>query len=274
MKYARLAAVQMTSGDDPTANCEAAAVLAERAAEDHADIVVLPENFAALSGNAELRRRVAEEDGTGPVQDFVASLARRLGVWLVAGTIPIRGGDSQRPCAACCVYDNAGRRVARYDKIHLFDVTLPDRGESFRESANTGAGERPVAVDTPWGRLGLAVCYDLRFPELFRALAAGTMDLLAVPAAFTRPTGEAHWHTLVRARAIENLCYVAAAAQTGRHPGGRSSFGHSMIVDPWGEVLCDAGEEAGVIVAGADPARLNRIRRRFPVLSHRRLRRG
>jgi predicted amidohydrolase len=274
MNDVRLAAIQMNSGDDVAANLKVAGSLLERAAADGAQLAVLPENFAALGADENLRISIAEADGTGPVQDALAELAARLKLWIVAGTISIRGENALKPFASCCVYDASGVCIARYDKIHLFDVDLPNRDENYRESANTAAGESPVLVDTPWGRLGLAVCYDLRFPELFRHLCSEGMEMLALPAAFTYSTGEAHWRTLVKARAIENLCYVAAAAQTGHHPGGRQTYGHSMIVDPWGEVMADAGDNSGWIAANADAARLHGIRRQFPVLSHRRISTG
>jgi predicted amidohydrolase len=270
MNDVRLAAIQMNSGDDVAANLKVAGSLLERAAADGAQLAVLPENFAALGADENLRISIAEADGTGPVQDALAELAARLKLWIVAGTISIRGENALKPFASCCVYDASGVCIARYDKIHLFDVDLPNRDENYRESANTAAGESPVLVDTPWGRLGLAVCYDLRFPEVFRHLCSEGMEMLALPAAFTYSTGEAHWRTLVKARAIENLCYVAAAAQTGHHPGGRQTYGHSMIVDPWGEVMADAGDNSGWIAADADAVRLHGIRRQFPVLSHRR----
>jgi len=271
MNDVRLAAIQMNSGDDVAANLEVARSLLERAAADGAQLAVLPENFAALGADKNLRISIAEAQGTGSVQDALSELSARLKLWIVAGTISIRGENELKPFASCCVYDASGVCVARYDKIHLFDVNLPNRDENYRESANTTAGKSPVLVDTPWGRLGLAVCYDLRFPELFRHLCSEGMEILALPAAFTGSTGEAHWRTLVKARAIENLCYVVAAAQTGHHPGGRQTYGHSMIVDPWGEVMADAGEESGWIAANADAARLHDIRRQFPVLSHRRI---
>jgi predicted amidohydrolase len=266
-----LAAIQMNSGDDVRVNCRVAGELLERSAAAGATLAVLPENFSGLSGDSTLRVRMAEADGHGPVQDSIAELADRLSLWIVAGTLPIRGEDPARPYASCCVYDDSGERVARYDKIHLFDVDIPGHEENYRESVNTVAGHRPGLLQTPWGRLGLAVCYDLRFPELFRYLCSEGMEILALPSAFTRPTGLAHWEVLIRARAIENLCYVVAAAQTGRHPGGRQTFGHSMICDPWGEVLDEIKEGVGFIIASGDNDRLQQIRQRFPAHTHGRL---
>ncbi len=264
-----VAAIQMNSGDDQHANLQAAAEAVSSAAGDGAGLVVLPENFAAMGAHDADRRKHSEADGCGPVQDALSAMAERAGVWLVGGTIPIRLDDDPRPASACCVYDPAGRRVARYDKIHLFDVDVPGAGERYRESANTAPGRSPVTVDTPWGRLGLAVCYDLRFPELFRKLVAAGADLFVVPAAFTRATGSAHWEVLLRARAIENLCYVIAAAQTGHHPGGRATWGHSMVVGPWGEVLADGGDQPGSVLVAVDPGRPHHLRTEFPVLMHR-----
>ncbi|HHQ14081.1 MAG TPA: carbon-nitrogen hydrolase family protein [Chromatiales bacterium] len=259
----------MNSGDDQHANLQVAAEAVSTAAGQGAHLVVLPENFAAMGAKDAERRKRSEADGHGPVQDALSTMAERAGVWLVGGTIPIRLDDDPRPVAACCVYDPAGRRVARYDKIHLFDVNVPGAGERYRESANTAPGRSAATVETPWGRLGLAVCYDLRFPELFRKLVADGADLFVVPAAFTHATGSAHWEVLLRARAIENLCYVVAAAQTGHHPGGRRTWGHSMVIGPWGEVLADGGDRPGPVLAAVDPARPHRLRAEFPVLTHR-----
>ena len=196
-------------------------------------------------------------------------------MWIVGGTIPISSGDPDRPYAACLVFDDSGRRVGRYDKIHLFDVAIPGRNENFRESANTSPGAVPVVIETPWGGMGCGVCYDLRFPEMFRFLSAEGMDCLVLPSAFTEATGHAHWHSMVRARAIENLCYVVAAAQVGEHSGGRRTYGDSMIGDPWGEVLAeksvmDDGDMNGWSSAAIDTKRLQTLRREFPTLSHRR----
>ncbi len=264
-----VAAIQMNSGDDRQANLQAAATAVRTAADQGAGLVVLPENFAAMNAHDADRRRCSEGDGSGPVQDAMVEMAETAGVWLVGGTVPIRVDDDPRPVAACCVYDPAGRRVGRYDKIHLFDVDLPGAEERYRESANTAPGRSAVTVETPWGCLGLAVCYDLRFPELFRTLVADGADLFVVPAAFTYATGSAHWEVLLRARAIENLCYVVAAAQTGKHPGGRRTWGHSMVIGPWGEVLADGGDRTGPVVAAVDPERPQRLRTEFPVLMHR-----
>ncbi len=266
-----VAALQMNSGAVVDENLETAAKFIRRAASQGAQLVVLPENFAAMSGDQNLRMQIAEFDGSGPIQDAMSQLAKDSRLWLVAGTIPLLRGDDQPPVAACCVYAPDGRRVARYDKIHLFDVKLATEGKRYLESFNTSSGRTPVVVQTPWGGLGLSVCYDLRFPELYRNLMAAGAEILVVPAAFTVATGKAHWETLLRARAIENLAFVVAAGQTGEHPGGRRSWGHSMMVGPWGELLASADISAGLLFAQLDLDGMAKLRHEFPVLTHRRL---
>jgi nitrilase len=270
----RLAAIQMTSVADVAANLSTARAHLAAAAAQGAKLAVLPENFAFMAADEAARGRIAETDGSGPIQDFLARAAHDCRLWLVGGTIPMASADRERPYAACCIWDDQGRRVGRYDKIHMFDVRVPDSPEAYSESQRTRPGTAPLTVDTPFGRLGIAVCYDLRFPELFRMMLDREASVIALPAAFTQRTGEAHWQTLIRARAIENLCYVVAAAQTGEHPGGRRTYGHSMIVGPWGEVLAEAAEGSGVVSATLDAAYLERLRAQFPVLSHRRLQRA
>ena len=263
------AVIQMTSGADRARNLTRAAGLIAEAAEQGAVLAVLPENFAFMGSSDQERLAAAEADGSGPVQDFLAREAAHRGIWLVGGTLPLLDADATLPAAACLVYDRAGRRVGRYDKIHLFDVTLPGDGESYRESATIRAGRAPLLIDTPCGRLGIAVCYDLRFPELFRDLQCGGADGFAVPAAFTAQTGRAHWEVLVRARAIENLGYVLAAAQSGNHPGSRQTYGNSLIVNAWGEILGRAPDGEGVVLAQLDLQKQVQIRERFPALAHR-----
>jgi len=268
---ARLAAIQMNSGADVAANLRAALAALEQARARGAALAVLPENFAFMGAHERDKLAVAEDEGRGPIQGFLAQAAQRLGLWLVGGTVPLKTAEPQRVAAACLVFDAAGTRVTRYDKIHLFDVDVPG-GDAYRESQSIAPGApRPVAVDTPAGRVGLSVCYDLRFPELFRLLAAAGAELLAVPSAFTERTGAAHWEALLRARAIENQCYAVAPGQWGAHPGGRRSWGHSLIVDPWGRVLAQHGDGTGVIVADAPLEPLQALRHSFPVLDHRRL---
>ena len=265
----KVAAIQMTSGPDVTANLEQARALLEDAAGRGARLAALPENFSFMGLKDADKRGAAEADGSGPAQDFLAASARRLHLWIVGGTIPLRSGADGRVAAASLVYDTDGRRVARYDKIHLFDVDIPGRTESYRESAHVAPGSSPAVIDTPAGRLGLSVCYDVRFPELYRHLSADGAQLLAVPSAFTSPTGRAHWETLVRARAIENLCYVVAPAQSGFHPSGRETYGDSMIVDYWGRVLQRVPRGRGCAVAEVDPDGQAGVREAFPALQHR-----
>ncbi len=261
----RIAAVQMVSGTDVAANLESAARLVRFAAERGARLVLLPEYFPVLSSDETCKLRIAEAHGKGPVQERLSALARDESVWLVAGTIPIATGAPDPVRNTCLVFDDRGRQVARYDKIHLFNLSLAT--ESFCESRTIEPGSQPVAVETPVGRVALSVCYDLRFPELYRRLLP--FDVLCMPAAFTATTGRAHWEVLLRARAIENQCYVLAAGQGGTHPGGRRTHGHSMIVDPWGEVLDLLPEGPGVVIADIDTERLRQVRRDLPALANR-----
>jgi len=286
-----IAAIQMTSGPDVAANLEQARPLLEDAARRGAQLAVLPENFSFLGLRDTDKRDVAEADGSGPVQDFLAATARRLGLWIIAGTTPIKAGrdarsgaataansaaganaaatDDGRVAAASLVYDAAGNRVARYDKIHLFDVDIPGKAEKYRESANVAPGTKTAVVDTPVGKVGLSVCYDIRFPELFRRLSAAGAQILTVPSAFTAPTGRAHWETLMCARAIENLCYVVAPAQSGFHPNGRETYGDTLIVDYWGRIVQRLPRGRGCIVAQVDLQRQAETRQNFPALQHR-----
>ena len=265
-----VAAIQMTSGYDAAQNLRTAGRLLHEAAAVHgARVAVLPENFSIMARSDVERRAVAEEDGAGPIQEFLARTAAAEKLWIVAGTTPLKRPGEQRLATACLVYNSAGARVARYDKMHLFDVDLAENDESYRESAHFAPGATVVVLDTPAGRLGLSVCYDMRFPELYRELSAAGAEWFAVPAAFTVPTGQAHWETLLRARAIENLCQVVAAAQWGRHANGRSTWGHSMIVDHWGHVRAELPEGEGVVAAALDTSAQHEMRRRFPALAHR-----
>ena len=267
-----LAVIQMVSQDDVLANLAAARRLLEEAAAGGARLAVLPENFAAMGRRdlAELGR--AEALGEGPILPWLKSAARDLSLWIVAGTLPLppEGQPEAKANACSLLVDADGQVAARYDKLHLFDVDLPT-GESWRESNVYAAGSGVVLVNkTPVGKLGLTICYDLRFPGLFARLAEADADLIAVPAAFTVPTGKAHWHVLLRARAIEAGLFVVAAAQVGHHEDGRNTFGHSLVVDPWGEVLLDMGEERGVGFADIDLKRISDVRSRIPALNHRR----
>lgn len=265
----KVAALQMTSGADVQANLEQARTSLEEAARLGAQLAVLPENFAFMGLADADKRAVAEAEGSGPIQDFLARTAARLQMWIVAGTIPLRAGSDGRVAAASVVYRSDGTPAARYDKIHLFDVDIPARKESYRESAHVAPGSRPQVVDTPAGRLGLSVCYDIRFPELYRALSAAGAQILSVPSAFTAPTGRAHWETLLRARAIENLCYVIAPAQSGFHANGRETYGDTMVVDYWGRILRRLPRGTGCVVADVDLAAQAEVRESFPALRHR-----
>jgi deaminated glutathione amidase len=265
----RVAAIQMTSTHEIEANLEAAERHLSAAASAGAQLAALPENFAFMGKDSADKRAVAEPDGAGRIQNFLADAARRLNIWIVGGTVPLRHEANGRVAAACLVYKSDGQRVARYDKIHLFDVDVPGSVESHRESAHTAPGKDPRVVETPVGKLGLAVCYDMRFPELFRVLSRQGADLFVVPAAFTVPTGRAHWESLLRARAIENLCAVIAPAQWGVHSNGRETFGDSMIIDHWGKVLARMAEGTGCVVADLDAAARIDARARFPALEHR-----
>lgn len=268
----RVAAIQMTSAAEVDVNLASARLLLLQAKERGATLASLPENFPIMGRKEADKLAVAEDFGAGPIQAFLSSTARELGMWIVGGTIPLRmPSEPNRVAAACLVFDERGEQVARYDKMHLFDVDLPDRNERYRESASIAPGQQPVVVDTPVGKLGLAVCYDVRFPELFRLLQMQGAEILSVPAAFTAPTGKAHWEILMRARAIENLCYVISPAQSGTHANGRETWGDSMIVDPWGAVLDRvAAPGPGVAVAQIDRTVQQDIRARFPALTHRR----
>lgn len=277
-KSDKVAAIQMCSTDRRDDNLATAARLLEQAAAAGARLAVLPENFALMGRQEKDKLAIAEPAGSGPIQDFLAATARRLKLWIVAGTVPLAvEGDDRHVWAASLVYCDLGRQVARYDKIHLFDIEVPDRdggggGERYRESASIAFGApQAVVVDTPAGRLGLSVCYDLRFPELYRRLVAAGAEILCVPSAFTERTGRAHWEALLRARAIENQCFVIAPGQAGEHVNGRRTWGHSLILDPWGETLAllEAGE--GAAIAALPRERLEDVRRSFPALTHRRL---
>ena len=265
----QVAAIQMTSGPEVAANLEQARALLEEAAARGARLAALPENFSFMGLKDADKRQVAESAGAGPVQDFLAAEARRLRLWIVGGTVPLVSGADGRVAAASLVYDSDGVRVARYDKIHLFDVDIPGRAERYRESAHVAPGARATVLDTPVGRLGLSVCYDVRFPELYRHLSANGAQIFTVPSAFTSPTGRAHWETLLRARAIENLCYVVAPAQSGFHPSGRETYGDSMIVDYWGRVLQRVPRGRGCALAEVDLAAQANVRESFPALVHR-----
>ena len=267
----KVAAIQMASGPNVKANLAEAEKLIKIAVQQEAELVVLPENFAIM-GTAETDKvKIAENYGSGLLQDYIKEQAIKHNIWLVGGTVPISSSESGKVSAACLLSNSQGEIVARYDKIHLFDVTIEASNESYTESETITAGSDVVVVDTPFGRLGLAVCYDLRFPELFRAMVDQNMEICVLPSAFTSLTGKVHWESLLRARAIENLTYMIAADQGGYHVGGRETHGDSMIVDPWGQVLNRLPHGTGVVVANTDIDKLQHTRKMFPALDHKRL---
>ena len=267
----KVAAIQMTSGHVVADNLAAAARLLREAKEAGAEIACLPENFCFIGLKDADKLRIAETDGAGPVQDFLRATARELKMWILGGTIVLKGDSDGRVANTSLLLDADGKRVARYDKIHLFDVTIPGRNEQYLESRHVTPGNAAVVADTPVGRLGMSVCYDMRFPELYRDLVSQGAEWLAMPAAFTVPTGRAHWEALLRARAIENLCYVVAPAQWGTHTSGRETYGDSIIIDYWGQVLSRLAEGTGVITADLDLAKQHESRLRFPALANRRI---
>lgn len=269
----RVAAIQMNSGADVEENLCLADKLLGDAARDGCTLVVLPENFALMPKQGRDKAMHAEEPGEGRLQVFLSEVSRRHGLWIIAGSIPLVSPkiDAGRVYGACPVYDTEGNVQAIYRKIHLFDVELADQQESYCESRSMVAGEDVMTVDTPCGRIGLTICYDLRFPEMFRQLVDAGATLFTVPAAFTLTTGRAHWHVLLRARAIENLAYVIAAGQYGKHPDGRSTYGHSLIIDPWGRLLAEAADGDCHVAADIDPELPAKLRGEFPALANRRL---
>jgi len=265
----RAALFQANTGIDPLLGARALVEAVERAAGEGADMLFTPEMSEVLDRDrARAKGTIVAED-----QDVALAAVREAAakhkLWVHLGSLALKGGSDVRNANRAFVIDDTGAIRARYDKLHLFDIDLPG-GQSIRESEAYAPGKQAVAVDTPWGRLGLAICYDLRFPDLFRTLSDAGATMLAIPAAFTVPTGKAHWHVLMRARAIEASAFVIAAAQTGQHADGRATYGHSLVVDPWGEVVLDMGEAPGVAVVEIDPSRLADVRAQIPVLQHRR----
>jgi nitrilase len=265
----KIAAVQMISGPDVAPNLATAARLIADAAAAGAQLVALPEYFPLIGATDADRLAAREVDGNGPIQDFLALTARQHGLWLIGGSIPLMADNPAKLRNSCLVFDPQGKRVARYDKIHLFGFKKGE--EAYDEAATIERGDQVVAFDSPFGRIGIAICYDLRFPELFRSMAQlpNPVDLLVLPAAFTETTGRAHWELLLRARAVENQCYVLAAAQGGQHPNGRMTHGNSMVIDPWGEVLARMDKGEGVVLAELDRQRLVDTRSSLPALKHR-----
>ncbi len=267
-----LAVIQMASQADIQANLATARTLLEQAAADGAQLAVLPENFAAMGRRDLPALGRAEAEGAGPILPWLKGVARDLRLWIVAGTLPLPpDGQPDAKVRACSLLmDDQGQRVARYDKLHLFDAEVDDTRGRYRESDDYAAGDRLVVADTPVGRLGMTVCYDLRFADLYTALRLAGAELISVPSAFTATTGRAHWEMLIRARAIETQCYMLAAAQGGEHPGGRLTHGHSSIVDFWGRVLAEQASGAAALTTVRDTAEQAAVRHRMPLLSHRR----
>lgn len=263
----RIAAIQMASGPNVLANLDEAARLIEIAVKAGAKLVALPEYFAIMGMKDSDKVAVRETPGEGPIQAFLSAQAKRRKIWLVGGSVPLVCSNAKKVFNSCLVYNDKGQQVARYDKIHLFGLDLGS--EHYREEKTIQPGKEVVTVDTPFGRMGLSICYDLRFPELYRAMAG--VDFIVVPSAFTATTGKAHWETLVRARAIENLAYVIAPAQGGYHVSGRETHGDSMIVDPWGNILDRLPRGSGVVIANLNPAYQSSLRNSLPALKHRRL---
>lgn len=267
----KIAAIQMNSGQNIDENLKKAAILIENAVKDDAKMVVLPEMFSLIGATESQTLEIGEPLGQGKVQDFLANTAAKHSIWIVGGTTPILHPKEKKLLAACLIYNSAGLTVACYNKLHLFDVHIPNSDNIYEESKITAAGHTIVLVDTPFGRLGVGVCYDIRFPELFRILFQQGVEIIAIPAAFTAITGKAHWEVLLRARAIENFSYVVGACQSGVHSDARETYGHSMIVGPWGEVVACLKEGEGHIVSHIDRAKIAKIRESMPVLSHSRI---
>ncbi|AJY06972.1 carbon-nitrogen hydrolase family protein [Burkholderia sp. SIMBA_043] len=261
----RVAALQMVSTPDVARNLADAGHLIEQAAADGAQLVLLPEYFCFMGHRDTDKLALAEPYRDGPIQQFLAQAAQRHRVWVIGGTLPLQAPEPDRVLNTTLVFDPSGREAARYDKIHLFNFEKGD--ESFDEARTIRAGDTVVAFDAPFGRVGLSVCYDLRFPELYRRM--GDCALLVVPSAFTYTTGRAHWETLLRARAVENQCYVLAAAQGGKHENGRRTWGHSMLIDPWGEIVAVRDEGAGVVAGALDSQRIADVRQSLPAWRHR-----
>lgn len=265
----RVAAIQMASGSIIKGNLIEAAKLIGRAAADGAELIVLPENFGMIGVHPEDVVGFSEQYGSGPIQDFLAQQSAKHTVYIAGGSIPLSANKKTHYRNSLLIYNPQGENIARYDKIHLFDVSLPDDNERYNESAVIEAGNDYVVVDIGVAKLGLAICYDLRFPELFRELVNKGADVILLPSAFTAATGKAHWHPLLKARAIENLSFLIASAQGGYHVNGRETYGHSLIVDPWGNILDEIDSGSGYAIADLDLAQQKKTRESFPVLSHR-----
>ena len=266
-----VAAIQMTSSAIVKDNLQQAAASIQQAVREGAKLIILPEMFAIIGSTPDVLLQAKEKYGEGPIQDFLAEQAQRHKIWLVAGTIPLQRTSTHKALAACLVFNDKGQCVARYNKIHLFDV-MASENEVYQESAIIEAGDQVTIIETPFGNLGLAVCYDVRFPELFKLLLNRGAEIIALPSAFTVPTGQSHWEVLVRARSIDALCYMIAPAQVGTHANGRKTYGHSLIVEPGGKILAELAEQPGIITADIDLTKVHEIRRRIPIIQHQRIR--
>jgi deaminated glutathione amidase len=267
----KVAAIQMASGPNVSANLLEVEKIVGEAVEAGARLVLLPENFAFMGEKDEDNLKIKEQAGNGPLQTFLSQLAERHEIWIAGGTIPLESGKPDKIRSSCLLFNDKGEQVARYDKIHLFDVHLLETDEKYSESNTIEPGTDTVVVDSPFGRIGMAICYDLRFPEQFRNLVDDGMEIAILPAAFTAHTGRAHWQPLVQTRAIENLSYMVTAAQGGYHVSGRETYGHSMIVDPWGTILGQIERGNGFAMGEIDLNHLNNTRRAFPSLEHRQI---
>ena len=267
----KIAAVQMRSTSCIDENLASAAILIEQAKLAGAQMILLPEYFAIMAKNETDKLQLVEKHGQGKVQSFLSSQAKQQGLWIIGGTHPVESDDLQRPYARCYVYNSNGERVCWYDKIHLFDVAVKDKHKNYQESRFSRCGSQVVSFESPWGKIGLAVCYDVRFPELFRALIKQGASVLLMPAAFTYTTGKVHWEVLLKARAIENLCFVVASAQGGLHDNGRETWGHSCIISSWGKILDSVELESGFAIASLNFIEQKKLRSDFPVLNHQKL---
>ncbi len=267
----KIAAVQMVSGSEVEKNLRTVKNLINLAIEQNVELLALPENFACMGMKETDKLGIREKQGDGPIQEFLKNAAKENGLWIVGGTIPIDSGNDQQIISRCQVYDDQGHCTGYYDKMHLFDVKVPDSTERYSESDTIQPGKEVLVLDTPFGKTGIAACYDLRFPELFREMLNQGAELFVVPSAFTELTGRAHWKLLVRTRALENTCYMIAPNQGGIHINGRETYGHSMIVDPWGRVLNQLEKGLGLVVGEIDPERVKQIRENFPSVEHRKL---
>lgn len=262
----RIACLQMQTGNDLAANLDSVKTMAREAARSGAQFVLTPEYAMMMDGSGRtMRERALEADGS-PALPELQALAKELSVWLLVGSLTLKTAENRIANRSCLIAAD-GTVVATYDKIHMFDATLPD-GKVIKESSAYCPGDRAVIAETPWGKLGLTICYDLRFPQLYRRLAKAGAHYLTVPSSFQRATGKDHWHALLQARAIENACFVFAPAMCGEHPGNRTTYGHTLVVDPWGKILADGGEDPGIVYAEIDPARVERVRSMLPCLEH------